>query len=242
MRHQKSGRHLNRTAAHRKAMFGNMAVSLIEHEVIRTTLPKAKELRRTIEPLITLAKEDSVANRRLAFSKLRDKAAVGKLFHDIGPRFSARPGGYTRILKDGYRAGDSTLAAYIELVDRVREFESDDEIEDVEDTTTGEAEAAAPVPVSDAGSDSDVDTASTSDESGSDEPQALEEPPQTAAEIETEAEAETEADLETEAANTQESHADSAVAEDLSDTSNDDTPAVDVDPSADKSPEDPKSS
>ncbi len=118
MRHRKSGRHFNRTSSHRQAMFRNMAVSLIEHEVIKTTLPKAKELRRIAEPLITLAKKDSVANRRLAFSRTRDKAAVGKLFVELGPRYLDRPGGYTRILKCGYRSGDSAPMAYIELVDR----------------------------------------------------------------------------------------------------------------------------
>lgn len=118
MRHRKSGRQLNRNSSHRQAMFRNMAVSLIEHEVIRTTLPKAKELRRVAEPLITLAKTDSVANRRLAFSRTRDKAVVGKLFTEIGPRYADRPGGYTRIMKCGYRPGDAAPMAYIELVDR----------------------------------------------------------------------------------------------------------------------------
>ena len=118
MRHRKSGRRLGRTSSHRKAMFRNMAVSLIEHEVIKTTLPKAKELRRVAEPLITLAKEDSVANRRLAFSRTRSKEAVGKLFTEIGPRYAERPGGYTRILKCGFRAGDAAPMALIELVDR----------------------------------------------------------------------------------------------------------------------------
>ena len=118
MRHRNSGRQLNRNSSHRKAMFKNMAVSLFDHEVIRTTLPKAKELRRVAEPLITLAKEDSVANRRLAFSRLRDKAAVGKLFADLGPRYKERPGGYLRILKCGYRPGDKAPMAYVELVDR----------------------------------------------------------------------------------------------------------------------------
>ncbi|TDJ34341.1 MAG: 50S ribosomal protein L17 [Gammaproteobacteria bacterium] len=129
MRHRKSGRHFNRTSSHRQAMFRNMAVSLIEHEVIKTTLPKAKELRRIAEPLITLAKKDSVANRRLAFSRTRDKAAVGKLFVELGPRYLDRPGGYTRILKCGYRAGDSAPMAYIELVDRPR---PDEDVEDLE--------------------------------------------------------------------------------------------------------------
>jgi|SRR5690554_3838755 len=118
MRHRKSGRHLNRTSAHRKAMFKNMAVSLFEHELIKTTLPKAKELRRFAEPLITLAKTDSVANRRLAFSRTRSNDAVGKLFNELGPRYAARPGGYVRILKCGYRAGDKAPMAYVELVDR----------------------------------------------------------------------------------------------------------------------------
>lgn len=118
MRHRKSGRHLNRTSSHRKAMFKNMAASLFEHEVIKTTLPKAKELRRVAEPLITLAKNDSVANRRLAFARTRDKAAVGKLFSELGPRYQARPGGYIRILKCGFRAGDNAPMAYVELVDR----------------------------------------------------------------------------------------------------------------------------
>ena len=127
MRHRKSGRHLNRTSSHRQAMFRNMAVSLIEHEVIKTTLPKAKELRRVAEPLITLAKKDSVANRRLAFSRMRDKAAVGQLFSEIGPRYQERPGGYTRILKCGYRAGDAAPMAYIELVDRPLPDELDED-------------------------------------------------------------------------------------------------------------------
>ena len=118
MRHRKSGRHFNRTSSHRQAMMRNMAISLIEHEVIKTTVPKAKELRRVAEPLITLAKNDSVANRRLAFDRTRSKAAVGKLFSELGPRYLERPGGYTRILKCGYRNGDSAPMAFIELVDR----------------------------------------------------------------------------------------------------------------------------
>lgn len=128
MRHRKSGRQLNRNSSHRKAMFSNMASSLVEHEIIKTTLPKAKELRRVIEPLITLAKDDSVANRRLAFARTRDKATVGKLFNELGPRYTERPGGYTRILKCGFRAGDNAPMAYVELVDRP---ESSDEIEEV---------------------------------------------------------------------------------------------------------------
>ena len=118
MRHLKSGKKLNRTSSHRKAMFSNMTASLIEHEVIKTTLPKAKELRRVAEPLITLAKNDSVANRRLAFSRLRSDSAVGKLFAELGPRYQARPGGYLRILKSGFRAGDAAPKAIVELVDR----------------------------------------------------------------------------------------------------------------------------
>ena len=118
MRHQKSGRHLNRTSAHRKAMLSNMSASLIEHETIKTTVVKAKELRRFVEPLITLSKVDSVANRRRAFAKLRSKSAVGKLFSDLGPRYQTRPGGYTRILKAGFRQGDSAMVAYMQLVDQ----------------------------------------------------------------------------------------------------------------------------
>jgi len=118
MRHRKSGRKLNRNSSHRQAMFRNMAASLLEHESIRTTLPKAKELRRVIEPLVTIAKQDDVAKRRLAFARLRDKSAVGKLFSEIGPRFQARPGGYTRILKCGMRPGDNAPMAIIEFVER----------------------------------------------------------------------------------------------------------------------------
>lgn len=118
MRHQKSGRKFSRTSAHRDAMFRNMAVSLFKHELIRTTLPKAKELRRVAEPLITLSKKDGVANRRLAFSRLRDKEVVGKLFLELGPRYNARPGGYLRIMKCGFRDGDNAPMAYVELVDR----------------------------------------------------------------------------------------------------------------------------
>ena len=125
MRHRNSGRQLNRNSSHRKAMFKNMAASLFDHEVIKTTLPKAKELRRVAEPLITLAKQDNVANRRIAFSRIRDDAAVGKLFTDLGPRYRERPGGYLRILKCGYRTGDKAPMAYVELVDRPRD--DDDE-------------------------------------------------------------------------------------------------------------------
>jgi large subunit ribosomal protein L17 len=120
MRHQKSGRKLNRNSSHRKAMFRNMANSLFEHEIIKTTVPKAKELRRVAEPLLTIAKEDSVAHRRLAFDRLRSKATVGKLFDELGPRYVERPGGYLRILKCGHRTGDKAPMAYVELVDRPR--------------------------------------------------------------------------------------------------------------------------
>ncbi|MDF1761869.1 MAG: 50S ribosomal protein L17 [Oleibacter sp.] len=118
MRHRKSGRHFNRTSSHRQAMFKNMAASLFEHEIIKTTLPKAKELRRVAEPLITISKIDSVANRRLVFARTRSKEAVGKLFTDLGPRYQNRPGGYIRIMKCGFRAGDNAPMAYVELVDR----------------------------------------------------------------------------------------------------------------------------
>ena len=134
MRHRKSGRHLSRTSAHRKAMFQNMAVSLFEHEMIKTTLPKAKELRRVAEPLITLAKLDNVANRRLAFDRTRSKVIVGKLFNDLGKRYVARQGGYLRILKCGFRAGDNAAMAYVELVDWPV-------------VTAPEAEAPAPVEI-----------------------------------------------------------------------------------------------
>ena len=127
MRHRHSGRQLNRNSAHRKAMFRNMTSSLVEHELIKTTLPKAKELRGFAEPLITLAKHDSVANRRLAFDRLRDKATVGKLFTELGPRYKERPGGYIRILKCGHRAGDRAPMAYVELVDRPLPEETDHE-------------------------------------------------------------------------------------------------------------------
>ncbi len=124
MRHQKSGRKLNRNSSHRKAMFRNMANSLFEHEIIKTTVPKAKELRRVAEPLITLAKSDSVAHRRLAFDRLRDKRTVGKLFDELGPRYVERPGGYLRIMKCGNRTGDKAPMAYVELIGRPR---ADDE-------------------------------------------------------------------------------------------------------------------
>ena len=118
MRHRKSGRRLNRNSPHRHAMFRNLAASLLTHEEVRTTLPKAKELRRVVEPLITLGKEDSVARRRIAFSRLRDHVAVGRLFKELGPRFEKRPGGYLRILKMGFRPGDSAAMALVQLLDR----------------------------------------------------------------------------------------------------------------------------
>lgn len=130
MRHRKSGRHFNRDSAHRKSMFRNLAVSLIEHEVIRTTVPKAKELRRVAEPLITLAKHDTVSNRRLAFQRTGSKAAVGKLFEELGPRYVDRPGGYTRIVRAGHRAGDSAPVAVMELVDRPGQSYEDEAVEE----------------------------------------------------------------------------------------------------------------
>ncbi len=129
MRHRKSGRHLNRTSSHRQAMLRNMAASLFRHEIIRTTLPKAKELRRVAEPLVTLAKSDTVANRRLAFARIRDREMVGKLFNELGPRYRSRPGGYLRILKCGFRAGDNAPMAYVELVDRPVPEGNDEEAE-----------------------------------------------------------------------------------------------------------------
>ena len=129
MRHRHSGRQLNRNSSHRKAMFRNMTVSLVEHELIKTTVPKAKELRSYAEPLIPLAKKDSVANRRLAFDRTRSKEAVGKLFDELGPRYAERPGGYNRILKCGYRTGDKAPMAYVELVDRPEPEDLDDDIE-----------------------------------------------------------------------------------------------------------------
>ncbi len=134
MRHRKSSLHLNRTSAHRKTMFKNMAVALVEREVIKTTLPKAKELRRVVEPLITLSGTDTVANRRSVFASTRSPSAVGKLFSELGPRYKDRPGGYTRILKCGYRAGDSAPMAYIEMVDRpLPELDEVDDYEEDED-------------------------------------------------------------------------------------------------------------
>ena len=132
MRHRKSGRHFNRTSSHQQSMFRNMSASLLRHELIRTTVPKAKELRRVVEPLITMAKIDSVAKRRLAFSRLRDRDMVTKLFGELGPRYQARPGGYLRILKCGFRAGDKAPMAIIELVDRPAR-DDDDEIAEARD-------------------------------------------------------------------------------------------------------------
>jgi len=124
MRHRKSGRKLGRNSSHRIAMFRNMAASLLQHETIKTTLPKAKELRRVVEPLITLAKQDGVSQRRLAFARLRDNVAVGKLFDELGPRFKDRPGGYLRILKIGHRAGDAAPMALVQLLDQPNSSET----------------------------------------------------------------------------------------------------------------------
>ena len=136
MRHRHSGRQLNRNSSHRKAMFRNMAASLFDHEVIRTTVPKAKELRRVIEPLITRAKTDSVANRRVVFDRIRDRDMVTKLFTELGPRYQERPGGYMRILKCGFRSGDNAPMAIVELVDRPV-------VEEAEEGKTESVEAAA---------------------------------------------------------------------------------------------------
>jgi len=127
MRHRHAGRQLNRNSSHRKAMFKNMAVSMMRHEIIKTTLPKAKELRGVVEPLITKAKVDSVANRRFAFARLRDREIVTKLFNELGPRYKERPGGYLRILKCGFRSGDKAPMAIVELVDRPEIEETADE-------------------------------------------------------------------------------------------------------------------
>ena len=133
MRHRQSGRKLNRNSSHRKAMFRNMTVSLMQHETIKTTLPKAKELRRVAEPLITMARNDSVAKRRLVYSRLRDRATVTKLFNEIGPRYKERPGGYLRILKCGFRTGDKAPMAIVELVDK-----PDSDLEENNDSKEGE--------------------------------------------------------------------------------------------------------
>ena len=129
MRHRNSGRKLNRNSSHRKAMFRNMTISLVEHEKIKTTLPKAKELRGFAEPLITLSKKDNLSNRRLAFNRIRSKSAVGKLFGELGPRYQTRPGGYIRILKCGFRSGDNAPMAIVELLDRPQKVIVPDEIE-----------------------------------------------------------------------------------------------------------------
>ena len=129
MRHRNSGRKLNRNSSHRKAMFRNMTISLVEHEKIKTTLPKAKELRGFAEPLITLAKKDNLSNRRLAFDRIRSKSAVGKLFGELGPRYESRPGGYIRILKCGFRSGDNAPMAIVELLDRPKKDIVPDEVE-----------------------------------------------------------------------------------------------------------------
>ena len=193
MRHQKSGRHLNRTAAHRKAMLSNMSASLIEHETIKTTVVKAKELRRYVEPLITLSKVDSVANRRRAFAKLRDKAAVGKLFTELGPRFRERPGGYTRILKAGFRQGDSAMVAYMQLLDQPDMagtqqpeplFTEDQDAEDEVETPVAEAEESAAA----------TETSATSEEDATEQETVAAE----ASEDVTEAEAESESSAEAE--------------------------------------------
>ena len=126
MRHRKSGRHLNRTSAHRKVLMRNMTIALVRHEFIKTTLPKAKELRRVAEPLLTMAKTDSLARRRLAFSRLRDRKTVAKLFNVLGPRYKERPGGYLRILRCGFRVGDKAPMAYVELVDRPLSSDEDE--------------------------------------------------------------------------------------------------------------------
>jgi large subunit ribosomal protein L17 len=131
MRHRKSGRQLNRNSSHRQAMFRNMASSLVKHGVIKTTVPKAKDLRRVVEPLITLAKTDSVANRRLAFARTQDKEVVGILFNELGARYQDRPGGYTRILKCGFRTGDKAPMAYVELVDRPAVEDAAEVVEEV---------------------------------------------------------------------------------------------------------------
>ena len=135
MRHRQSGRQLNRNSSHRKAMFRNMASSLFEHEVIKTTVPKAKELRRVVEPLLTRAKDDSVANRRIVFDRIRNRDMVSKLFNELGPRYQARPGGYLRILKCGFRTGDNAPMAIVELVDRPV---TESDVEDIAETATEE--------------------------------------------------------------------------------------------------------
>lgn len=170
MRHLKSGRHLNRTSSHRKRLFANMCVSLIEHEIIKTTVPKAKEVRRFFDPLVTRAATDSVANRRLAFAFLRNRDAVKKLYEEIGPRFTNRPGGYTRILKAGHRNGDAAMVAYIELVDRLKTDDTEDWRAEEEETV---APAPAPTPDEELTSEAEV----TEPEEAA-EPEPVEEPKQ----------------------------------------------------------------
>ena len=148
MRHRKSGRRLNRNSPHRTAMFRNLAASLLTHETVRTTVPKAKELRRVVEPLITLGKEDSVAHRRLAFSRLRDNVAVGRLFTELGPRFQKRPGGYLRILKMGFRPGDSAAMALVQLLDKPdakpeAQAKAEEDMADAKKTAKKKTKAAA---------------------------------------------------------------------------------------------------
>ena len=162
MRHRKAGRKFNRTSSHRSAMFKNMAISLIDHEIIKTTLPKAKELRRIAEPLITLSKTDNVANRRLAFNRTRNAAAVGKLFSELGPRYAERPGGYTRILKCGFRPGDSAPMAYIELVDRVR-VEGSEALSEEEDLAQDNSRGEEQDLSQEAGDADDAETVSNGD-------------------------------------------------------------------------------
>ena len=193
MRHQKSGRHLNRTSSHRKAMLSNMSASLIEHETIKTTVVKAKELRRYVEPLITMSKTDSVANRRRAFAKLRSKAAVGKLFNELGPRFADRPGGYTRILKAGFRQGDAAMVAYMQLLDQPleekvkepapQEAEPSSVAEEVAEATEKAAaetpaEESAPI---EAEADEVVEATAAEESASTEEPAEASEAPETSA-------------------------------------------------------------
>lgn len=171
MRHLKSGRHLNRTSSHRKRLFANMCVSLIEHEIIKTTVPKAKEVRRFFDPLVTRAATDSVANRRLAFAFLRNGDAVKKLYEEIGPRFTNRPGGYTRILKAGHRNGDAAMVAYIELVDRLK-------TDDTEDWRAEEEETVAPAPAVPTPDEELTSEAEVTEPEEAAEPEPVEEPKQ----------------------------------------------------------------
>ena len=160
MNHQKAGRKLGRKSSHRRAMYRNMAASLIRHETVRTTLPKAKELRRVVEPLITLAKIDAVAGRRLAFNRLRDRDSVGKLFNELGPRFKTRPGGYLRILKLGVRAGDSAPMALVQLLDQPEKPAPGAEVSSADKAATKAAKKAAKKPAAKA---TDKTTAKTTE-------------------------------------------------------------------------------